>query len=482
MRVDELLRVSGAAGVTLVAGPSDARAVRDVTIIDELDDVDDAVAGCLAILTPHASTRAAGYELDLVLRKAGDRELAAVAVYGSASTSITAVRLADRSHVALLAIASDRNLSELSFELEDALRSGADSMLRRIVQTLAVARDAPQAPLETVLAAAEDALGVTVQYAPAPTGATSVPVMIEGALDGYVCADGDDAAAQVGCQLVADAVARTRSSLRASRQAAALARAEAIADVLRTPSAGVDGAAKRARVLELPVDGRHVVVAIETMAPVDAAVRDALIRRAGAQLDELEPGWHSLMLEETLTFVRMTAPRAPVLTAPSVAQTLLAQLVAGRRSQPLVCGVSSERLGVDGLRAAANEAREALHAARSEGRVNEPLSFEASALRQLLVELVSSNAAREFVDELLAPLDALGPSRATTAIDTLHVYLDERGSLKAASRRLHLHPNAVAYRVKQIRAQLEADLDDPDQRLAVQMACRARLLAMAGDR
>ncbi|HEX5192516.1 MAG TPA: helix-turn-helix domain-containing protein [Solirubrobacteraceae bacterium] len=477
MRVDELLRASGVAGVTLVAGPWDARTVRDVTIVDELDDIDQAATGCLAILTRHASSRAAGYALDVVLRKAGDRELAAVAVYGSTTTSITAIRLADRSRVALLAIAPDRDLSELSFELEDTLRSGADAMLRRILTVLEIIGDASQAPTEGVLAKAQQALGATVRLAPMPDDAVSVPVMIDGAPDGYVCADTDDAAVRVGCQLIADSVARAQISLRASRRAAALARAEAIADVLRTPIAGVDGAAKRARLLDLPVDGRHVVVALETVASSDAGDRDALLRRATAQLDELERGWHPLLLDETIVLVRMTASQASARAASEVAHALLARLAGGRGSRPLVCGVSSERVGVDGLRAAADEAREALHAARSEERVNEPFSFDRSPLRQLLVELVSSNAARGFVDGLLAPLDELGPARAPTAIRTLHVYLDERGSLKAASRRLHLHPNAVAYRIKQIRTRLEADLDDPDLRLAVQMACRARLLA-----
>ncbi len=77
---------------------------------------------------------------------------------------------------------------------------------------------------------------------------------------------------------------------------------------------------------------------------------------------------------------------------------------------------------------------------------------------------------------LLAPLDRLGPPRARTAVDTLQVYLDERGSLVAAGRRLHLHPNAVGYRMRRIREQLDIDLEDPEQRLALQLACRARLI------
>ena len=60
---------------------------------------------------------------------------------------------------------------------------------------------------------------------------------------------------------------------------------------------------------------------------------------------------------------------------------------------------------------------------------------------------------------------------------TLSIYLDERGSLARAAERLHLHRNAVAYRMRQIRERLAGvDLDDPDRRLELQLACRAWLL------
>ena len=74
---------------------------------------------------------------------------------------------------------------------------------------------------------------------------------------------------------------------------------------------------------------------------------------------------------------------------------------------------------------------------------------------------------------MLAPLAQLGGAKAATAIETLQVYLDCWGSLSRSGAVLHLHPNAVAHRIKRIRALLPADLDDPDQRLALQIACRA---------
>jgi DNA-binding PucR family transcriptional regulator len=46
-----------------------------------------------------------------------------------------------------------------------------------------------------------------------------------------------------------------------------------------------------------------------------------------------------------------------------------------------------------------------------------------------------------------------------------------------AAKALHLHRNAVAYRIKRIFDLLDLDPRDPDQRLALHLACRARELA-----
>jgi sugar diacid utilization regulator len=478
VRVDELLRAAGATGVTLVAGPWDARRVEQVMIVDELSDIDRAPRGCLAILTRHASTRTAGYELDIVLRRAGDRELAAVALYGPATTSVTAIRLADRSRVALLAVSGTRDLSELAFELEMALRSGADAMLRRIVATLAVVRQAEEVSLGSVLAAASEALGVAVRYAEAPEGAVTVPVVVGGRAEGWVCTEAGDAGMQVGCQLVADALARLRMSLRASRAAAARAQAEAIADVLRAPDGAVGAAAERARLLEVAVEGRHGVVALAG-AEGSAQMSDPLVSIVRRIAEEVAPECHVVSLDECVLMVRTVRPIVQgdgPLPLVAVAQSLLERVLGGRRTLELVCGVSGEHDGVEGLRTAVSEARGAVATGRAEDRANTVLSFDASPLRRLLAEISASPAARSSIEGLLAPLDQLGDRRALIAIATLQVYLDERGSLKESGRRLHLHPNAVAYRIKQIRGRLDVDLDDPEQRLALQVACRTRLM------
>jgi DNA-binding PucR family transcriptional regulator len=94
----------------------------------------------------------------------------------------------------------------------------------------------------------------------------------------------------------------------------------------------------------------------------------------------------------------------------------------------------------------------------------------------MLMEWYASDTVRASVRDQLAPLENLGPARAGTAIRTLAAYLDEQGSIVKTAERLHLHRNAVTNRLRSITELLDVDLDDPDQRLALQLACRARLL------
>jgi sugar diacid utilization regulator len=483
--LDELLDAAKSRGAVLVAGRGNERAVEQVLIIDEIGELDRAAPGALAILTHSASAKLEDYGLDLVLRRAGDRELAAVAVYEPVHVSLTAARLADLGQVAVLAIAAGQDLSQFVFGLESNLRRSADATLRRLIAVLNEVQQLRETTLEDILERASSALGEPVRYSETADGACASPVWINGRRFGYVCSLHEDDAARIGCQLVADAVARVRLSLNASRQAARHGRSQAVTALIRMPHAAAPAAVQHARLLDLPVDGRHTAIALQTGLTTAAVPAQPLLERARAVAAESDPEWHLATLEHTLLLMRMEAadePRASIHSAPRFAEQLIAELRANAKSVTFFCGVSGIREGVSGLRAAADEALAALSTARAEARINMPLSIDASPLRRMMLDLLSSEVTRESTTSLLAPLDAAGPRKSETAVQTLQVYLDERGSLVAAGRRLHLHPNAVAYRIKQIKEQLDLDLDDPDMRLALQVACRTRLMELSAAR
>src|ERR1700759_299081 len=157
--VGELLRHPVARGLTLVAGPWDARPAEGGVIVDALDGLERARRHQVALLTPSASPGTMGYQLDMPLAAAGERELTALALYGAPATSLTAIRLADRARVALLTIDPLVELTDLAFGRARLPRPAPGEVLARAVGGGRAVTAAEPQGTEAVLAAAADAVG-----------------------------------------------------------------------------------------------------------------------------------------------------------------------------------------------------------------------------------------------------------------------------------------------------------------------------------
>jgi hypothetical protein len=83
--------------------------------------------------------------------------------------------------------------------------------------------------------------------------------------------------------------------------------------------------------------------------------------------------------------------------------------------------------------------------------------------------------ARALADTALAPLDALSPSSRDRLTETLDGWLANACNTTETARALHLHPQTLRYRLRQLDEVLGAErLADADARLALQMALKVR--------
>ncbi|MBQ0862499.1 helix-turn-helix domain-containing protein [Streptomyces sp. A73] len=83
----------------------------------------------------------------------------------------------------------------------------------------------------------------------------------------------------------------------------------------------------------------------------------------------------------------------------------------------------------------------------------------------------------------LAPLSGLTPGQRERLVDTLRTWLTTRGTAAQMAQVLHLHPQTVRYRMRALKRVLGAQLGDPDQRFATELALRAlHLRGRAGVR
>ncbi|HET6505282.1 MAG TPA: helix-turn-helix domain-containing protein [Baekduia sp.] len=460
-----------------------------MAIVDAIADLGRTREGAVALLTPSASSGALGYQLDVALATAGERRLAALAIYGAATTSVTAIRLADRTRVALLTIDASVDLTDLAFGLARLIRADPGGVMNRALDAMRAVAAAEADGTEAVLEAAIAAVGSTFALRPrlgaggGPPAGAAVPIVSDGRPDGWIVGERDDHAATLTAHLLAGAIGRIRTQAIKAARRPAQARADALGGLLTARPAGVARAAERARDVGVRLDGELAVARIELRSEPD---RDLVTRRAmDEELDDLvlevaedsgaEGEWHRARIDDALLLIH---------AGPAGTELPAARLLSAARdafpTATFFCGVGGHHHGVPGLRESATQAATAAAAARGWGRPGTPVHIDAVGLPPLVVDWLGTPAAQDSTERLLRPLIGQGGARADTAIRTLQVYLDERGSLARAGERLHLHKNAVSYRMKRIRAALEdvdVDLDDPDRRLELQLACRAWLLS-----
>jgi DNA-binding PucR family transcriptional regulator len=120
------------------------------------------------------------------------------------------------------------------------------------------------------------------------------------------------------------------------------------------------------------------------------------------------------------------------------------------------------------------EARQALRLSRRTGARGRVTSYRSLGAFRLLLEVQSPQALRGFVAEVLGPLLKYAESRETPLLETLEALVGARWVRRAAARRLGIHINSMSYRLERIETLTGLKLDDPETRVAIAIALRAR--------
>src|SRR5690242_2491870 len=139
-------------------------------------------------------------------------------------------------------------------------------------------------------------------------------------------------------------------------------------------------------------------------------------------------------------------------------------------------GIGNLANGVGELARSHVEARQALRLTRRAGGRGRVASYRSLGAFRLLLEVQSPDALRRFVTELLGPLLQYAQSRDTPLLETLEALSAARWIRRAAARQLGIHINSMTYRVERIQALTGLQLDDPETRVAISIALRARAM------
>jgi DNA-binding PucR family transcriptional regulator/putative methionine-R-sulfoxide reductase with GAF domain len=139
-------------------------------------------------------------------------------------------------------------------------------------------------------------------------------------------------------------------------------------------------------------------------------------------------------------------------------------------------GIGNLANGVAELARSHVEARQALRLTRRAGSRAHVASYRSLGAFRLLLEVQSPDALRRFVNELLGPLLEYAQNRDTPLLETLEALSAARWIRRAAARQLGIHINSMTYRVERVQTLTGLRLDDPETRVAISIALRARAM------
>lgn len=486
LTVTDLRRQDDRLGIRPVAGPAEGEPIERVEVV-ALDALGRLSPGTLAIVSGHASP--APYLIDVAVRQASALRLSGIVFSPGFTLTETAGVLAMRGEMPLL-VSTSIHGTDLAVAIDRVLSGGAaESMTRAafaIEQAAERAAD-PHASAEDILRAAGSALSVELSMHDDPNAGwtDSSAVFIGEVPVGRVVAEGADAAASVAVPVIASFVSRALQRRMRERFAPTQSRADLIVELVLAEAARVDAFVGPAARLGLPLQLSHAAALLRPRhrsdpdLPAPHAIAPAVELFALQLVEEHPEMWHIARIQDDALIVSTEEHGAGDhqrrLREVAVGIQRYAQSLAGD-DWSYTLGLGTPQMGAAGLRQSAAEARVAADAGVAAGRLGGVETTDVTGLRRVLLDFYASPTSRGLLQDVLHPLDELGPERSMTAVRTLVAYLSTQNSLAQAAQRLMLHPNAVGYRMRWIREALDLDLDDPDIRFAVELACRVRLL------
>lgn len=155
-----------------------------------------------------------------------------------------------------------------------------------------------------------------------------------------------------------------------------------------------------------------------------------------------------------------------------VPEKLVAELGSGWRF-----GMGGPALGLEGIRRAYLEAREALEIGTALESDEVVSRFEDLLLYHFL--RAEPGLIDRFVGQMLGPLLEYDDRRKGELVRTLEAFFDADGSVKLAGEALFAHPHTVSYRLKQIEKLTGWSLREAEDKLRLHLALRAHRLAQA---
>lgn len=177
----------------------------------------------------------------------------------------------------------------------------------------------------------------------------------------------------------------------------------------------------------------------------------------------------SPMEAEIICFCQIPASEKRPELALAFGQAVLDQEAREFPDTPGRCGIGTIAPALEAWRTSLRHAGQALELARRLS-ARKPLYYGDLSVYRLLFQLEHSPEVVAFQRETIGPL--LAYEGSAELLHTLEAYFEHNGNLSQTAEALFIHRNTLIYRMERIAAITNLDLDNPENRLAVQLALR----------
>lgn len=228
------------------------------------------------------------------------------------------------------------------------------------------------------------------------------------------------------------------------------------------------GLRRRALAMGWELDGWHTGIQMDAADEVEHSQRRSEVIAAfaaeGVDIDvvEVSDGWAAWV----------TSATEP--TAEEVQQTATAIRRAHRQLEQtlgVATGIGRPHPATEGIGRSLAEAADAARLAQGRPESGRFMHVDRLGLAQLLLAWTRTDTFQPAARSLLQPLvDA-----SSDLVPTLSAYLDAESSLAETAAVLGVHRNTVAARIKRVEMLLRVELANPDERLALHLACRTAM-------
>jgi purine catabolism regulator len=300
-------------------------------------------------------------------------------------------------------------------------------------------------------------------------------IVIEGRLSGYLSILGpkgdlddlDRLAAERGSLVCAMELAKQRAVIAVENRF----RGDFLATLLTTHAAEEAALTRRAMEMNYDLNRQHAVILINltwSSARAWAVVADELrASLAGTTIQAL-----FCTYEEKLAALCAADDAVNLKNIAHYAQTARERILALAPDVRVAMGLGQIGMGLLGLRRSFGQAREALSLAQTLFNGDKVFAFGDMGLYHLLNHLQGCDQLQDFYNQILAPLVDYDREHEAQLVPTLEAFFTHLGNISQTAEALHLHRNSLLYRLERIADICNVDLNDADDRFALQLALK----------